>query len=156
MYFTRNGGPFTVTFTDEDRVHTYDILYKAQQQIRADESPKRLKDDRGRMMESWKCRSVCQFGKTFAVIANEVEHPENIILEYLTDPPGVGDIIERNDTVYIVTEVYSQCDYFHAFKPYSKTSAAYAKELISLTVKGEAVSARNDYNNPKIFKGTIT
>jgi hypothetical protein len=155
MYFTRNGGPFTVTFTDEDRVHTYDILYKAQQQIRGDESPKRLKDDRGRMMESWKCRSVCQFGKTFAVIANEVEHPENIILEYLTDPPGVGDIIERNDTVYIVTEVYSQCDYFHAFKPYSKTSAAYAKELISLTVKGEAVSARNDYNNPKIFKGEI-
>jgi hypothetical protein len=156
MFFTREGGPFTVTFTDEDRKKTWDIIYNAQRDIRHNEAPKRLQDNSARGMERWKCKYVCQFGKTYAVLAENLADAGDIILEYQPKGAAVNQILERNGKAYIVTDVYTQCDYFHAFQPYNKTSAKLASELISLTVKGDTISARNDYNNPKIFKGSIS
>jgi len=156
MFFTRNGGPFTVDFTDEEREHTFDILYKAQQTIRDTEAPSRLKDDKSRSLQLFKCKHVCQFGKTYAVLAAQLDAPENIILEYLPVGTQMGDIITRDEVEYLVTDVMTQCDYYHSFLPHVKDAKSLASEIVSLTVKGETVSARNDYGGPKIYKGTIS
>ncbi len=62
--FIRDGGPFTVSFSDEDRKNTLNDLRKAFLEISQNNKPTRLKDDFLRKDQQWKCRYVCSFGKT--------------------------------------------------------------------------------------------
>ena len=63
VVYVRDGGPFTVTFTDAERVETLHELRKDFHKIKADHNPSRLKDDFGKKDKHWKCRYVCGFGK---------------------------------------------------------------------------------------------
>lgn len=66
IHFVRDGGPFTVTFTNDDRRKAVERLRRNFNRIKADQNPKRLKDDRSRAKEFFKCKHVCSWGKTKA------------------------------------------------------------------------------------------
>lgn len=60
--FINDGGPFTVTFDDESRKETLNIIKNMFKTISWNQLPSRLKETKA--SESWKCKSVCHFGKT--------------------------------------------------------------------------------------------
>lgn len=62
IHFINDGGPFTVSFDDEQRKETLDIIKKSFDSIKWNQLPSRIKDTRAD--EKWKCKSVCHFGKT--------------------------------------------------------------------------------------------
>lgn len=62
IFFTRDGGPFTVTFTEEDLENTVDELYKCFIEIKNSQIPKRLKDDRTKGKHLFICKYLCQLG----------------------------------------------------------------------------------------------
>lgn len=62
LFFTQDGGPFTVTFDAKDQHNTFEIFHKLFQQISQNKQPTRLIDDKSRKEEFWKCNYVCQFG----------------------------------------------------------------------------------------------
>jgi hypothetical protein len=65
IIFTRDGGPFTVTFTPDDCIKILDILGRKLNEIKNDNYPKRLKDDKSKTSFHWKCKYVCEFGSKF-------------------------------------------------------------------------------------------
>lgn len=64
IHFVRDGGPFTVTFTEKDRRLAVERLRRNFNKIKADKEPKRLKDNMARSAEFFKCKHVCSWGKT--------------------------------------------------------------------------------------------
>jgi len=60
--FINDGGPFTVTFSDEDRNETVNIINNIFKSIKWNQLPSRIKDTDA--SNRWKCKSVCHFGKT--------------------------------------------------------------------------------------------
>lgn len=66
IYFINDGGPFTVEFSDKDRLETIDSLRKYFNKIKVNSSPTRLKDKGDRAKDRWKCKKVCYYGMTNA------------------------------------------------------------------------------------------
>jgi hypothetical protein len=64
VYYVRDGGPFTVTFSSQDTKESIDSLRKYYNQIKANDKPGRIKDDATRRRELFKCKYVCHYGKT--------------------------------------------------------------------------------------------
>jgi ATP-dependent helicase/DNAse subunit B len=64
IYYVRDGGPYTVTFSNKDVAESIDAIRKYYNQIKTNNKPKRIKDDRTRSREFFKCKFVCHYGKT--------------------------------------------------------------------------------------------
>lgn len=62
MHFVNDGGPFTVSFDNEQRKETLDMIKTYFHTIKWNQLPARIKDTKA--SERWKCKSVCHFGKT--------------------------------------------------------------------------------------------
>ena len=62
IHFINDGGPFTVSFDEDQRKETLDIIKSAFNSIKWNHLPTRIKETRSD--EKWKCKSVCHFGKT--------------------------------------------------------------------------------------------
>lgn len=62
IYFINTGGPFTVHFQDSDLNQTEDILAKRFEEIKNTDEPAIL--PRIRPKDRWKCRTMCDAGKT--------------------------------------------------------------------------------------------
>lgn len=60
--FINAGGPYTVTFTDEQRQETLEILKESFNKIRGVELPSRIKEEKPD--HCWKCSNLCTYGKT--------------------------------------------------------------------------------------------
>lgn len=63
IHFVNDGGPYSVSFDDEDRKKTLDILKNNIDEISNNWLPTRLKEEKPRDAK-WKCKNVCHFGKT--------------------------------------------------------------------------------------------
>lgn len=62
VHYINEGGPFTVTLSDEDRVETLEIIKDKLNRISADSFPLRIKEEKRN--HKWKCQYTCHFGKT--------------------------------------------------------------------------------------------
>jgi len=60
--FINDGGPFTVTFDDQQRKETLEILRTKINKIKSNWLPTRLKETKPKDAR-WKCKNVCFFGK---------------------------------------------------------------------------------------------
>lgn len=109
IVYVRDGGPFTVTFTEEDIAKAIDRLRRKFNEIRADDDPKRLKDDKSRK-DAWKCRYVCHYGKTkdergvsqcdkyFSILKNNgIEEATKILYGISIEGKSLDSISRRND-----------------------------------------------------------
>lgn len=65
IFFTRDGGPFSVSFSEEDLKNTVDVLRRKFNEVLNTKMPKRLRDDRTRYKENFKCRFICMAGEKF-------------------------------------------------------------------------------------------
>lgn len=63
IIYVRDGGPFTVTFDEDDRKRAINKLRNRWNKIKGTTNPIRLKDDPNRADEKFKCKNVCYFGK---------------------------------------------------------------------------------------------
>lgn len=63
VHFINDGGPFTVTFDDNERRETLSILKNRINSIKENWLPTRLKETKPKDAR-WKCKNVCHFGKT--------------------------------------------------------------------------------------------
>jgi hypothetical protein len=109
LHFVRDGGPFTVTYTPEDRKKAIYRLRRIFNSIKSDDSYKRLKDDSTRRSEIWKCKYVCYWGmntdehgttlcdKFHRILKTEdIETAEQKIIGITVAGRGV-DLSRRND-----------------------------------------------------------
>jgi len=62
IHFINDGGPFTVSFDDNDRKETLDRIKNVFKSVKWNQLPTRIKETKAD--EKWKCKSVCYFGKT--------------------------------------------------------------------------------------------
>lgn len=62
IFFTRSGGPFTVSFSDKQREETYNLILKHYNEAKRNNLPTRIKEEKRDQL--WKCEYVCHFGKT--------------------------------------------------------------------------------------------
>lgn len=62
IVFIKDGGPFTVSFSDEDREETLKILAKHYNAVKNNFLPSRIKETKPK--QAWKCEKTCYFGKT--------------------------------------------------------------------------------------------
>lgn len=68
MHYVNQGGPFTLTFDDNERNRTLEILKDHFNCILSNHQPSRIKEERRK--SSWKCNKVCSFGKEKASNGN--------------------------------------------------------------------------------------
>jgi hypothetical protein len=156
IFFTQDGGPFTVTFSEQDLQKTIEALKQIYQQILADKTIDRLIDDSGRRAEHWKCDYVCQFGKVpqdFMADDGEV-----ITKMFRRDPrDNYPDVIEENNKTYFRVSDNNRtlCTrYRKLFEQHGLEEGS--KMLYQLSIEGKGqTSRRNDYSNPKITKGVV-
>jgi hypothetical protein len=62
IHFVNDGGPFTVSFDDNDRAETINIIKNVFKNVNWNQLPSRIKDTKSD--QRWKCKSVCHYGKT--------------------------------------------------------------------------------------------
>ncbi len=65
IFFTADGGPFTIYFDDRDDEIIIDEIRRIYYTIANDNNPKRLKDDRERKSHQFKCKFVCEYGNKY-------------------------------------------------------------------------------------------
>lgn len=70
IFYSRDGGPFTLVYTEEDKEKTKKLIRDKYQEIQRVSRPKLTKD--------WRCKTVCHFGKnclegSSQTICSEVE-----------------------------------------------------------------------------------
>lgn len=150
IIFTRDGGPFTVTFDDEDAKKTIALIKQHFLTIKKDDFPTRLKDDRRRGLEKFKCQYVCDFGKRrnyFIDKDNNIKHIDLHQKKYMPTSLTVKGVEYK----YIDREEEDLCDrYYELWK-------RGGKEALEPLAKEEQnyhnVSRRNDYGeSSKITK----
>lgn len=158
IIFTRDGGPFSISFEEEDLKETIDMFRKIYKKISNDSQITRLKDNRDRKDQLWKCDYVCQFG---------------LVNHYFADPEG--NIVKRkfkriqkrhkktkdypsefieNGIRYerISFEDELDCDVYYKELKTKGVHETYRKlHQITLGETGE-LSRRNDYENTKISR----
>ncbi len=62
IIFINDGGPYTVSFTDEEREEALQILKDKYKEIYENDNPTRIKEVNKE--NKWKCEKVCHYGKT--------------------------------------------------------------------------------------------
>ncbi len=62
IHYINDGGPFTVSFDDNDRIETISRIKKVFDSVKWNQLPSRIKETKS--SDKWKCKSVCHFGKT--------------------------------------------------------------------------------------------
>lgn len=111
IFYTNDGGPFTVSFSDKERQETIDILRKEFNTIKAIDDPKRLIDDQTRRSEFFKCKKVCSYGKygpegstlNFCDLyysyykANGLEKTPRVLQSLTIDKKPIPENSKRND-----------------------------------------------------------
>lgn len=103
VFYTRDGGPFTVSFSDKDREDTLESLRQHCNAIKRNKNPKRLKDDPSRSSEKWKCFKICQHGKTgtcdtyYRMFDRYNMHESTAKIAQLSIEGRMLDISPRND-----------------------------------------------------------
>lgn len=158
IFFTQDGGPFTVTFTEENIYETIDTLRQAFQKIRIDNKYERLIDDNTRRNEQWKCKYVCQFGK---IVISYADDDGNVVdAHYKFDKTGSypDQIVRDGKKYYQVSEVpETLCDrYRRLFNQNSVSQATVKLQAIAIDESLKlSISRRNNYNNPHISKETL-
>jgi hypothetical protein len=60
IFFTRDGGPFTVSFDSNDRKETYQLLKQHISSVKSNSLPSRIKEVKS--SQRWKCKYTCSFG----------------------------------------------------------------------------------------------
>lgn len=148
IIYTRDGGPFTVTLTEDDINDILNVFRIEFNDIRSNDRPKRLKSEKRDQI--WKCKYACQFGKILHKFTNEYCK----IVEKIYDVRDrVPDFIIIDDIKYYrITELNKPtlCDeYFHILK---KQGVRKTVKLLNPTIEGNSVSRRNDYENSKLSR----
>lgn len=156
LFYTQNGGPFSVTFDYEDKKKTIDEIRKLYNKIKACTMPTRIKDDPARKSEFFKCSYVCQFGKLSTEYKSDSGRIHNEICS-IKEWKSLPAEMEIDGELYYKARSGTQfCDkYYNILK---KEGIDKAKETITkLTIDGkpQEISRRNDYSRAKIFKGTL-
>lgn len=158
IIFTRDGGPFTVTFDANDYENSIDMIRHVVNQIRNDTSLKRLKDRKWDQI--WKCDYVCQFGLIEHTFVSEdgefiTQKFKRIQPRYRHKYNYPTEIIENNKKYHRITyEEVRTCDrYYSIIKKSGINEGAKILHQISINETGDQpLSRRNDYENSKISK----
>ena len=153
VFYTSDGGPFTFYFTEEEEKEAWEKIRRIYSEILASEMPERLKDDYTRKATHWKCKNVCQFGREFLVKYKDINSDR--IERHIIDNKDLVSCFEDQGTIWEMQGLISLCDYYHGLIRKQNNLDA-SQKLIQLTVEGGEQSRRNDYSNPKIFKGSIS
>lgn len=158
IIFTRDGGPFSISFEPEDIQDTLDSFRKMYRQILNDSKISRLKDNKDKRDQIWKCDYVCQFG----LVNHYFSNPEGDIIKRQFKRISKKSKLKRDyPTIITIGEVdyerisfdeETDCDIFYK-KLRTKGVHKTYHELHQITIgqTGE-VSRRNDYNNSKISR----
>lgn len=153
VYYTQDGGPFTFAFSPEDEAKTWEKIRRAYHEIKADENPQRLKDDIARSDQHWKCKNVCQFGRQHMVRYRNEKTQK--IEQHIMWQKEIEPCIEDEENLWVFDGSEPLCDHYNKIR--QGRSLDDAKGFIQLTVeRGPVMSKRNDYSNPKIYKGSIS
>lgn len=153
--FTRDGGVFTVPFGAAEAEETLEEIRRVYNEIITTDVPKRLIDDKRRSREFFKCKYVCQFGMN-----GEVEYTngeDTLFVEMkISKPKEIPQVIEFEEKEYFFVGIkQSLCKKYHNLMR-KHTPVLAIPHIQDLTVKGQPVSARNDYNAAGIHKGVIS
>lgn len=154
VLFTQKMQPFTFAYTEKHRQNTWERLRRKFYEIGSNNNPIRLKDDPLRTGEKFKCINVCSFGRDQRCIYQSMNTGKTT--ECVLDKKHVQPVFEDGEDIWELQHQETMCDYLHNLR--SGKAFSDAKELIQLSVNGKydiAVSKRNDYSNPKIYKGVI-
>lgn len=156
--FTQYEQTITVTFSPENMIDTIEDLRKIFKQIQNNEKPKRLIDDSSRSNEKWKCWYICNFSK----MQIQYKATDGTIVDRLFkfDKKGLyPQAIELEGKIYkrVTKQPQSICQSYYNIllkDGVDKGSQKIYQLTVGKTSNGN-LSRRNDYNNPKIFKGTL-
>lgn len=158
IIFTRDGGPFSVSFEPEDIDTTIDSIRKIYKEILNDSKISRLKDNRDKKDQVWKCDYVCQFGLINHYFADQ---DGNIIKKQFKRITKKGKLkrdypteIVQNGVSYerISFDEETDCNVFYKNLRTKGVHGTY-DDLYQVTLgqTGE-LSRRNDYENLKISR----
>lgn len=151
IIFTRDGGPFTVTFERQELENMLNWLRQLQAEVKFNSKPTRLKDLRGNQI--WKCNNVCQFGIFESLYADD--EGNLFILEH--KPNKLKPTMEIGGKKYTNLGIppLRVCDkYYDILKTQGIKTAS--DIIVNLSISASTkLSPRNNYDNPKITKGII-
>lgn len=159
IIFTRDGGPFTVSFNTQDWEHSLAEFRKIFQRIKDDKLPSRLLDDPTKGLSRWKCNYVCQFGKYQHVYMDD--EGSLLFSEHKNTKTDLApEEIIKDDKVFvkISNEKGSRvCDeYYSILQTHGLKTASQKLYQLRIDVEGvPETSRRNDYSNDSIDKRII-
>jgi hypothetical protein len=112
IIFTRNGGPFTVTFDMSDYRQTLNEISKIYRNVLDNYDPVRIIDDPTRS-DRWKCKRVCYFGRN--VDDNGISLCEKYYKLYSPKTPKLSTLTLRTEAIEASKSSNSRRnDYSHA------------------------------------------
>jgi hypothetical protein len=92
IYYINDGGAVSGTFTKKDHAETYNILKDIIDEIKSNQFPSRIKEERPK--DTWKCKYVCPFGERESnKLSNGVSVCNNIY-GYMVQH-GINDTIRK-------------------------------------------------------------
>lgn len=152
LYYTQDGGPFTVSFDDNGRNKSISKIRWYYNTIKGTDIAGRLKDDPKKKDQAWKCLYVCQFGKF--IQSYRSKDNKEILRTYSYKELKTAPLsLDVRGTEYVkYGRAVSECD--QLYRQYTASSESKFIELTSSATK--ASSRRNDYSHDKISKGVIT
>lgn len=83
IYFINDGGPFTMSYGEEDIVKTEEMIKKRFEHIKQNTRPSLIKDK----SQSWKCSKVCHFGKNY-----HPKNPSKTICQFINENVRINGI----------------------------------------------------------------
>lgn len=150
IIFTRDGGPFTVTFTEKELYDTIDQIRRIYWEICNNSNPKRLIDEKWDQI--WKCNYVCDFGKMEGIYVSG--NGEVITKSYKFDRKGkYPEKIFEDGQVYDLVNIERICDKY--YKIFRENSAEKLQQIAIDEALKNKISRRNDYGSSKITKTEI-
>lgn len=157
IFFIMDGGPFALIFEKDDIKKTLDHIRRIFDTIKSDRSYQRIKDDKSRNSEIWKCLHVCQFGKIERSYISEDGDVLTDVFKY-NKRGDYPDVLTdgTKEFVYLDKSDISLCDKYNRILR-SHGEALGTTIIQNITIDGRAVeaSARNNYEVEGIFKGVI-
>lgn len=156
IIFINSGGPFTVCFEKSDRIAFLEWLRKIYLDIEQCNRPSRIKDNKSRSLEHFKCKYVCDFGKYEVHYANSTGKITRLFsYKELSSLPR---FIEQDGMQYEITEddIMSLCDKYYLLTKKSQDLEQGKNIITQLTIDPQMEkSRRNDYEHDNMTKGIL-